>query len=72
MGIKPATSSTSKTDIETALKRRARSDIDVSVNGSSVTLTGTVDSWALRDLASQAAWGTQGVDAVMNRIAVAY
>jgi osmotically-inducible protein OsmY len=72
MGIKPAASSTIKTNIETALKRRARSDIDVSVDGSSVTLTGTVDSWALRDLASHAAWGTHGVDAVMNRIAVAY
>ena len=54
IAIKPTVSSTLvKSDIEAALRRRARTDaqkISVEVQGSDVTLTGTVHSWSERDL----------------------
>ncbi|MFZ6815053.1 BON domain-containing protein [Undibacterium sp. Rencai35W] len=64
-----------KSDIEAALRRRAHADaqkIAVGVNGSEVTLTGTVQSWAERDLAKHAAWGTPGVNKVVDNIAISF
>lgn len=66
------TATTVKSDIEAAFKRRTKSDIHVDVSGSDVTLTGTVHTWAQRDLATDAAWGTAGVHSVVNRINVVY
>ncbi len=60
-----------KSDIEAALKRRAVADaktIAVDVNGSNVTLTGTVHSWVERDLATISAWGASGVRKVVDNL----
>jgi osmotically-inducible protein OsmY len=74
--IKPKVSSTLvKSDIEAALKRRARTDaqrISVEVQGSDVTLTGSVHSWSERDLARDSAWGTPGVRNVVDKMTVSY
>ena len=62
-----------KADIEAALKRRARSDaqeISVKVDGSQVTLSGTVANWGERGLAVHSAWGTSGVRNVIDLIRV--
>ena len=69
------TSSTVKTDIELALKRRALTDaqeIMVTVNGSEVTLTGVVHSWSERDMVNDTVWNTPGVTDVNDHISVAY
>ena len=63
-----------KADIEAALKRRARDDalgISVGVQGAEVTLSGEVSSWAERDAAQHAAWGTAGVRSVIDNTTVA-
>jgi len=74
--IKPTlTAPLVKADIEAALKRRARKDsnsILVSVKGNDVTLSGSVHSWADRDLATHTAWGTPGVRSVVNNTTLSY
>jgi osmotically-inducible protein OsmY len=63
-----------KSEIEAALRRSAGADaqqIQVAVCGASVTLTGVVHSWAERDVARHAAWGTHGVCHVADHILVA-
>ena len=74
IAIKPSLSATIvKSDIEAALKRRADADatsIAVSVKGSNVTLTGTVHSWAERDLATHSAWGSAGVHQVIDNLSL--
>jgi osmotically-inducible protein OsmY len=76
IAIKPKVSATLvKSDIEAALKRRARTDsqkISVDVQGSDVTLTGSVHSWAERDLARDSAWGTPGVRNVVDKMTVSF
>jgi osmotically-inducible protein OsmY len=76
IGIKPSLSATVvKTDIEAALKRRAAADaqtIGVQVKGGDVTLTGTVHSWAERDLATRSAWGSAGVRNVVDKLNLVY
>jgi osmotically-inducible protein OsmY len=70
-----ATTTAVKSDIESALQRRALADakkILVDVDGSDVTLTGTVNSWSERNLARQSAWGSQGVRKVIDKITVVY
>ena len=62
-----------KTNIELALKRRAIVDgqkIYVAVDGSDVTLTGEVDTWTEREQAWNSAWGTAGVEKVVNNITI--
>jgi len=62
-------------DIETALKRTAVADaknIHVEVDGSDVTLTGKVQSWAERETATTSAWGTPGVRSVIDKMTLAY
>ncbi|MDH4391059.1 MAG: BON domain-containing protein [Aquabacterium sp.] len=72
IAIKPALSAkVIKADIEAALKRRAAADatsIAVEVQGGDVTLTGTVHSWAERDLATRSAWGSAGVRHVVDKL----
>ena len=63
-----------KDDIEAALKRRAKDDgpdINVDVNGTDVTLSGTVHSWSERDLINHAARNSQGVWNVVDNLVVA-
>ncbi|MEO6917736.1 MAG: BON domain-containing protein [Collimonas sp.] len=73
--IKPKVSlSAVKSEIEAALKRRAHIDaqkISVEIQGANVTLTGTVHSFAERDLARHSAWGTPGVRNVVDHIKIA-
>ena len=70
IAIKPSVSGTVvKPDIAAALKRRATSDaksISVDAKGADLTLTGTVHSWAERDLATRSAWGRAGVRSVVD------
>jgi osmotically-inducible protein OsmY len=76
IAIKPSLSATLvKSDIEAALKRRAAADaksIAVDVKGGDVTLTGTVHSWADRDLARRSAWGSSGVRNVVDKMSLVY
>jgi osmotically-inducible protein OsmY len=74
--VKPKVSlSAVKAEIEAALKRRATADakdIAVAIKGNDVTLTGSVHSWAERNLARHSAWGTPGVRNVVDNITVTY
>jgi osmotically-inducible protein OsmY len=62
-----------KKRIENALVRSAETDaqrITVEVDGSKVTLRGTVRSWAERDAAERTAWQAPGVTEVHNNITI--
>lgn len=48
------------------------SDINVSVEGTTVTLTGTVDSWYQKEEAGRIAWNTPGIWHIKNELAVDY
>jgi osmotically-inducible protein OsmY len=64
-----------KSSITAALVRNARIDarrIHVEVNGSRVTLTGTVTSQVEGRQARRAAWSTPGVTEVDDRLTIAY
>ena len=61
------------TRIRDALARQAEreaKDIEVSVSGSVVTLSGKVHSWAERTAAQGAAWSAPGITQVINRLSV--
>lgn len=74
--IKPfLSSSTVKSDILAALKRRALTDAEeiiVTVDGGKVNLSGVVHSWSERDMVSDSVWNTPGVTNVNDNISVAY
>ena len=76
IAIKPSLSAAVvKSDIESALKRRAAADaktIAVEVKGADVTLTGSVHSWAERDLATRSAWSSAGVRNVVDKMNLVY
>lgn len=76
IAVKPLLSATViKSDIEAALKRRAAADaktIAVEVEGADVTLSGTVHSWAERDLATRSAWASAGVRQVVDKMTLVY
>jgi osmotically-inducible protein OsmY len=58
-----------------ALDRKAQLDaqhVKVHADGSKITLTGTVRSWAERQDAEQAAWSAPGVADVANHLRVEY
>jgi osmotically-inducible protein OsmY len=62
-------------DIESALRRNWAiddDDINVSVIGHMVTLTGTVQSWYQKDEAGRIAWSAPGVWMVENELLVEY
>jgi osmotically-inducible protein OsmY len=64
-----------KGDIETVLKRTGvagAKKIQVAVEGSDVTLTGKVQSWAERETATTSAWGTPGVRSVIDKMTLDY
>jgi osmotically-inducible protein OsmY len=64
-----------KGEIEAAFKRNALLDasaINVLVNRGTVTLTGSVHSWAERDEAERAAWAAPGVSDVKDLIQLDY
>ena len=64
-----------KGDIEAAIKRAATEDakkITVGVSGSDVTLSGSIQSWAERDLATQSAWNSPGVSKVIDKMTLSY
>ena len=75
IGIKPSvTLAAVKKEIEAALARRSKVDankINVQVDGSAVTLTGSVTSWSERDSARESAWGAPGVMSVNDKLTVA-
>jgi osmotically-inducible protein OsmY len=76
ISIKPSVTATAvKSEIEAALMRMSIADvkkISVTVNGSDVTLSGTVRSWDERDTATNSAWGTPGVRNVIDTMTMAY
>jgi osmotically-inducible protein OsmY len=64
-----------KESIKKAFKRNAAldaKDLDVSTDNGSVTLKGTVSSWAEHDEAVDAAWAAPGVSSVHDDLTVAY
>jgi osmotically-inducible protein OsmY len=64
-----------KESIKKAFKRNAAldaEDLDISSDNGSVTLTGTVSSWAEHDEAIDAAWAAPGVTDVHDDLAIAY
>jgi osmotically-inducible protein OsmY len=73
--IKPDVSvSTVKSDIEAALKRRAKDDaltISVEVRDADVSLSGPVRSLSERELARHVAWSVPGVRNVVDNMTVA-
>jgi osmotically-inducible protein OsmY len=59
--------------IEDSIRRNAELDarrIRVMVNGKSITLSGSVQSWREREAAEQAAWHAPGVTNVENRLEI--
>jgi len=59
--------------IHEALSRQAEREANrlaITVNGSQVTLRGTVHSWTERDAVQGAAWATPGVSVVVNDLLV--
>jgi osmotically-inducible protein OsmY len=64
-----------KKDVEAAIGRSWSiddSDINVSVSGTTVTLSGTVNSWYQKEEAGRIAWNTPGIWHVNNELAVDY
>lgn len=60
--------------IQNALERhvdREASQIQIDIEGGRVTLHGEVDSWGQRQAIVGAAWGTRGVDKVVDRMRIA-
>ena len=68
---KDVSKSVVKTEILAALNRRAltdASDINVSVDGGEVTLTGKVHSWNERAIVKHAVWANRDVSKVVDKL----
>ena len=64
-----------KEDVVDAIARSLSiddSDIDVSVSGTTVTLSGTVNSWYQKEEAGRIAWNTPGIWHVKNELEIDY
>jgi osmotically-inducible protein OsmY len=63
-----------KNEIEKALERSSidSSEINVSVSGKTVTLTGNVHTWHQKEEAGRVVWKTPGIENVKNNITVDY
>ncbi|MDF2553572.1 MAG: hypothetical protein K0R77_2847 [Chryseobacterium sp.] len=63
-----------KKDVEQALKRSSidSSEINVSVSGTTVTLTGNVHTWYQKEEAGRIVWKTPGIQDVKNELTVDY
>lgn len=63
-----------KKDVEQALKRSSidSSEINVSVSGTTVTLTGNVHTWHQKEEAGRIVWKTPGIQDVKNKLTVDY
>ncbi|MDY7537844.1 BON domain-containing protein [Undibacterium sp. 5I1] len=64
-----------KSQIEAALKRGSKADADnisIAIQGTTVTLSGKVNSWAERELARNSAWAAPGVKNVIDNLEVIY
>lgn len=63
-----------KRDVENALRWSSidDSDINVAVSGTTVTLSGTANSWYEKDEAERIAWKTSGIWHVKNELEVDY
>ena len=64
-----------KADIEAALKRAAVEDagkIGVRIDGSEITLTGSIRNWAERNAVTNSAWATPGVTLVVDQMTMEY
>ncbi len=62
-----------KSDVEAAIARSWSVDdwdINVAVSGTTVTLTGTVNSWYQREEAGRIAWNTPGIWHIKNELVV--
>ena len=74
VSIKPKVSLTAvKAEIEAALKRRADLDaqeINVTVEGDAITLSGKVHSWTEKNLAIHSAWSAPGVRSVIDKTVI--
>jgi osmotically-inducible protein OsmY len=74
--VKPEShDSIEKKDVEEALARNwsiNSQNINVKVDGTKVTLTGTVGSWYQKDEAGRIAWKTPGIWTVNNELEVEY
>ena len=75
--LKPSTPSAgdTKDSIKKAFKRNAAFDADdlrVSTDNGTVTIEGTVSSWAEHDEAIDAAWAAPGVTSVRDAMTIAY
>ncbi len=74
VAVKPAIAPEDvRADIRDALRRQADREskhLEISVDGSSVTLHGKVHSWAERAAAQGAAWSARGVSSVTNDLLV--
>lgn len=71
----PANGANVERSIKSAFKRNAAFDADdlvVSTDGGSVTVKGTVRSWAEHDEALDAAWAAPGVNDVRDDLTIAY
>jgi osmotically-inducible protein OsmY len=70
--VKPRlTSGAIKARIEEAFKRNAEVDanrISVDIEGSAVTLRGSVQTWAEKQEAERVAWASPGVASVLNKL----
>jgi osmotically-inducible protein OsmY len=64
-----------KEAVERAIRRSwsiDSSNINVSVEGTTVTLTGTADSWYQKEEAGRVAWNTPGIQHLKNELTVDY